>query len=59
MDLTYCNNGYHQYADKTCDRCGCVFCYACCGGQNVDQGGKYQPDYMNCPECGQDWYNND
>jgi len=51
-----CNDReYHEYAEKEC-ACGAVFCYACCGGTNVDQGGKYDPDYMFCPECGADYY---
>ena len=45
----------HPYADKVCT-CGITFCYECCGGQNVDQGAKYESDYMYCPRCGQDWY---
>ncbi len=45
----------HAYSEYICD-CGKVFCYDCCGGQNVDQGGKYTDDYMYCPECGLDIY---
>jgi len=47
---------HHQYAAKACPKCGAHFCYACCAGQNVDQGGKHDPDYMFCPECGWDYY---
>jgi len=51
-----CNDrDYHEYAEKEC-ACGAVFCYACCGGTNVDQGGKYDPDFMLCPKCGADYY---
>lgn len=55
--INCCELGNHAYSEKRCE-CGVVFCYACCGGQNVDQGGKYQPDYMFCPACGQDYYSN-
>lgn len=48
--------GGHQYAEKTCPSCGHVFCYSCCDGTNVDEGGKYSPDYMWCPRCGHDYY---
>ena len=46
----------HAYSEKDCPKCGHVFCYDCCGGQNVDQGGKYEGDYMYCPRCGHDYY---
>ena len=49
-------NGGHHYSAKTCPVCGREFCYSCCGGTNVDQGGKYHPDYMYCPGCGADFY---
>ena len=49
------NDGqHHDYSAKTCPKCGKVFCYSCCGGTNVDQGGKHQPDFMSCPQCGHD-----
>lgn len=41
----------HQYTAVVCE-CGHEYCYSCCGGTNVDQGGKYEPDYMLCPVCG-------
>jgi len=47
---------HHEYSAKTCPKCGRGFCYACCGGTNVDQGGKHEPDYMLCPNCGADFY---
>lgn len=47
---------HHKYSAKECPKCGKVFCYSCCGGTNVDQGGKYEPDYMFCPACGADFY---
>ncbi len=50
-----CNPNEHQYSEKICV-CGAVFCYSCCGGTNVDQGGKYEPDYMLCPVCKADFY---
>jgi len=53
------SNCDHNYAEKTCVKCGTVFCYDCCGGTNVDQGGKYTPDFMNCPNCGHDYYQED
>ena len=46
----------HPYEEKTCSVCGRTFCWACCGGTNVHEGGKYEPDYMLCPECGADFY---
>ena len=46
----------HEYAERFCPQCGADFCYACCGGQNVDQGGKYVPDFMLCPQCGHNYY---
>ena len=45
----------HEYSEKICG-CGKVFCYSCCGSTNVDQGGKYEADYMTCPACGLDYY---
>ena len=53
-ELAVC--GFHEYDEKTCPNCGQVFCYNCCGGTNVDNGSKYEPDYMDCPSCGHDWY---
>jgi hypothetical protein len=50
------SNGGHKYSAKTCGVCGRAFCYSCCGGTNVDQGGKHDPDYMFCPSCGADFY---
>ncbi|RJR07949.1 hypothetical protein C4588_06270 [Candidatus Parcubacteria bacterium] len=48
-------HGGHEYASHNCPNCRAEFCYACCGGQNVDQGGKYdEADYMLCPVC---WHN--
>ena len=46
----------HAYSEETCPKCGAVFCYTCCGGTNVAEGGKYQDDFMLCPECGHDIY---
>jgi len=46
----------HPYSTKTCQVCGHVFCYDCSGPQNVDQGSKYEPDHMECPRCGHDYY---
>jgi len=54
-DMNSCENGRHEYAEKVCE-CGNSFCYSCCGSQNVDQGGKYEPDFMTCPKCGKDYY---
>jgi ribosomal protein L37E len=51
-----CDEYQHEYADKTCPECGRVFCYSCCRDQNVDQGGKYERDFMLCPQCGHDYY---
>lgn len=48
----------HEYAEKTCVKCGHVFCFSCCGNTNVHEGGKYQPDFMECPKCGHDYYSN-
>ena len=50
------NTGHHQYSVKVCTECGTEFCYSCCAGTNVDQGGKYDPDFMLCPNCGHDYY---
>ena len=44
----------HEYSEGTCPKCGRVFCFSCCGGTNVHQGGKYEPDWMECPACGTD-----
>ena len=54
--FTECSENGHEYAEKVCPQCEQEFCYACCDGQNVDQGGKYEKDYMFCPHCGQDYY---
>ena len=51
-----CTSDGHPYAEKVCPKCGATFCYACCGGTNVDQGGKHEPDVMLCPVCGHDYY---
>jgi len=51
-----CEENNHKYEEKTCPKCGEHFCYACCGSTNVDQGGKYELDFMTCPKCGFDWY---
>ena len=51
-----CTPNGHEYASKTCSRCGAVFCYACCGQTNVHEGGKHIADFMTCPVCGQDYY---
>jgi hypothetical protein len=55
QECACCPGGQHQYSANTCE-CGREFCYSCCGGTNVDQGGKYDPDYMLCPSCGRDFY---
>lgn len=51
-----CTEFTHEYATKTCPSCGEIFCYSCCGSTNVEQGGKYEPDYMTCPSCNHDYY---
>ena len=43
--------GVHEYSEETCPKCGAKFCFNCCGGTNVHEGGKYEPDYMLCPVC--------
>jgi len=56
METFGCTNEGHEYAQKTCSNCGRDFCYACCKGTNVDQGGKHEADFMICPHCGHDYY---
>jgi hypothetical protein len=51
-----CQDQGHEYAPKICPACGRDFCYSCCGGTNVANGGKYDDDYMLCPDCGHDYY---
>lgn len=51
-----CKKYNHEYSEVTCPECEHIFCYSCCKGTNVDQGGKYDPDYMFCPQCGHDIY---
>lgn len=46
----------HAYAERICPICGAIFCFNCCGNTNVHEGGKYDPDFMNCPRCGHDIY---
>ena len=46
----------HEYHVNICFKCNRDFCYSCCGNTNVDQGGKYDPDFMTCPSCGHDLY---
>ena len=46
----------HEYTEKICPKCKYIFCYSCCAGTNVDEGGKYAPDYMLCPQCQHDYY---
>ena len=45
----------HEYAERLCV-CGAVFCYGCCRSTNVDQGGRHEENYMLCPKCGRDYY---
>ena len=54
MSANCCLVGNHRYSEEICPNCGHIFCYSCCGGTNVDQGGKYAPDYMYCPKCSHD-----
>lgn len=57
MNKENCTNDYnHLYDTKTCVICGKKYCYSCCSSTNVDQGCKCEPDYMVCPECGHDWF---
>ena len=56
MSQEQCFVGNHKYSAVTCPECGRRFCYECCGGTNVDQGGKHEPDYMFCPRCGHNVY---
>lgn len=51
-----CSEMGHEYADKICPACGRDFCYACSKNTNVHEGGKYAPDFMECPGCGHDYY---
>ena len=46
----------HEYAERTCAQCGRDYCWSCCGATNVHEGGKHSPDFMECPDCGHDWY---
>ena len=52
-------NMIHEYDGKTCRKCGEEFCWACCRDTNVHHGGKYDKDFMLCPKCGHDWYEED
>ena len=56
LEINCCTVGNHSYSERLCFECGQVFCYDCCRDTNVDQGGKYDPDYMMCPACGHDIY---
>ena len=51
-----CKRGVHKYASHLCNNCDFEYC-ACCGNTNVDSG--YQVDFMNCPQCGHDYYQRD
>lgn len=46
----------HEYADKKCEKCQAVYCWTCCGQTNVHEGGKHVEDFMLCPVCGHDYY---
>lgn len=46
----------HAYDKKTCPKCGLAFCFSRCSGTNVHKGGKYEPDFMVCPNCGEDYF---
>ena len=48
--------GGHEYSGNICPNCGRDFCYSCWGSTNVHEGGKYDPDFMDCPHCGHDYY---
>jgi hypothetical protein len=52
-------DGTHEYAERICPACGQEFCFTCCGATNIHEGGKYQPDFMECPVCGWDIYSED
>jgi len=56
LDELCSEDNRHEYSEKTCPHCGHVYCYSCCQETNVDQGGKYEPDYMLCRRCGGDYY---
>jgi len=45
---------FHAYSVELCPKCGAKFCWCCCGGTNVHEGGKYAADFMLCPSCGHD-----
>jgi len=52
-----CDNlGGHEYSTNICPKCKRDFCWACGGNTNVHEGGKYEPDFMYCPQCGHDIY---
>jgi len=55
MEETCTTAHNHEYADKLCV-CGHIYCYSCCSSTNVDQSGKYEPDFMICPVCHRDFY---
>jgi len=55
--MEYCReDGGHEYAERSCQKCGTVFCWSCCGRTNVHEGGKHEEDFMLCPSCGHDVY---
>ena len=57
--LSGCQKGYHVYSVKTCVNCNKNFCFNCCEDTNIHEGGKYEKDFMYCPNCGQDYYSDD
>lgn len=50
----YAEFGMHEYAERTCPKCGQIFCWACCANSNADEGsGRYgTPLFTLCPKCG-------
>ncbi|MBI9081888.1 MAG: hypothetical protein JEY79_19380 [Pseudodesulfovibrio sp.] len=46
----------HEYSPRICHACGQEYCFECCAGTNVHVGGKHEPDWMECPACGWDYY---
>ena len=52
-------NCTHPYTERTCPVCNTTFCWECCRATNVHEGGHYEDDYMECPNCGHDYFSNE
>jgi len=49
-------DGSHMYDIMECPKCGCDFCFDCCGNTNVTESPSPERKFMECPMCGENYY---